>query len=293
MNISFKNTLLQVHPIFPGLILFSMLSGNTGVLFSLLALLLHECGHLFVMRLFGIMPHQITLTPFGGVMELPVTAAATPWQDFLCALAGPLFSFLGCLFCNSMLCHTAQPWLLSFFKGNLLLLLINLLPVWPLDGGRMLKALLSFLLPEKTLQKALTFLGGIMSFLFIGLSVSSSMRGELQFAPAFAGLYLLYASAAEGRKAPFRYYDALLSRRQRMAHFHPLPVQSIAAAADTPLSALPGRLKDNCYHLFHVLGMDGMQLLGTLTEEEFCALLMENSALTLQEALTKKQRSAV
>ena len=68
MNIPLKKTVLKVHPLFPALFLFSFFTGKQSVLFTLLALLLHESGHLLVLRLFHLQPSQISLTPFGGLI---------------------------------------------------------------------------------------------------------------------------------------------------------------------------------------------------------------------------------
>lgn len=293
MIIPFKRTAVHVHPLFPGLIVFCLLTGKTSVLLPLTALLLHELGHLAALWLFRRMPRKISLTPFGGLTDLPENEKLPPFQGFIIAFAGPFFSFLGCLFSvwGVGKVSLSPGLLMAFFRSNLLLMLFNLLPALPLDGGRMVQALLSPFVPRKTLNHILLFLGRACGLLLIFLSVRSAMDGQYQLAPGFAGLYVLYACTLEGRQSTYHYYAHLLGRRARMEHA-PLPVQPMAVPGALPLHALLPRLQENRYHLFHVLAPDGLEMLGSLTEQDFCTLLMEDGSLSFQEALrkAKKQR---
>lgn len=293
MIIPFRKTSLHIHPLFPGLILFCLFTGHTGVLYTLLALFLHETGHLLFLMLFRKTPRQFSLTPFGALMETPPEGTLSPLQSFFIALGGPLFSFLGCAFCLLGFRQAFLPlqFSLSFFRTNLLLFLFNLLPCLPLDGGRMLQAVLSRFLPGNSVQKALLSLSHLVSLGLVLLSVHSAMQGQYSFAPAFAGAYLMYAAGLEGKRSPLRYYSSLIGRRSenRLSY----PVQQLAVSADTPLYALPPRLKEDYYHMLHIVGSDGMQLLGTLGDGDFCSLLMQDSQMTASDALkhVKKQRS--
>ena len=294
MNIPLKKTLLKVHPLFPGLVLFSVFTGKYTVLFSLLALALHESGHLIMMHLFGIRPSQISLTPFGGLIELPKNAAASVPAAFFSAAAGPLFSLFGCLLSLLLVQWRLFSFAdaLSFFQANALLLLFNLLPVMPLDGGRMLQALLSLFFGRKAVSRFLLILGNIAGLSLIGLSVFSALRGQYQFSSAFAGLYVLYGCGMENRCSAYHYYTNLIGRRAQSAS-QPLPVQQLAVSSQTCLEQMLPRLKNNHYHLFSVLQEDGMGLLGQLNEADFSSLLMENSFITFADALKqiKKQHS--
>ncbi len=294
MNIPLKKTLVKVHPLFPSLVLFSIFTGSQTIIYTLLSLLLHESGHLLVLKLFRIQPTHISLTPFGGIIELPENGSLSFAAAFFSAAAGPLFSLAGCFL--SLLLLKGQVLSLisafSFLRANLLLLLFNLLPVLPLDGGRMLQLILARFFQRKQVSNVLLILGNIIALSLIGLSVYSAMQGQYQFAPAFAGLYVLYGCGMENRCSAYHYYTNLIARRTRPIT-HPLPVQQLAVSAQTSLENMLPQLKANHYHQFSVLHEDGMAQLGSLDEAEYCALLMENSFLTFAEALKQinKQRS--
>ena len=110
-----------------------------GVAFFLCALLMHELGHILVLHLCGVRVRRLRLG-FGDV-EM-VTMPLGYCEELLSAWAGPCMNFL----IYFMLCHAAP----AFAVVNLLLGIYNLLPILPLDGGRMISAVLYLLLPEET-----------------------------------------------------------------------------------------------------------------------------------------------
>jgi Zn-dependent protease/CBS domain-containing protein len=128
-----------------------------GVLFvSLLFLcvLLHEFGHILVARRFGVKAPDVTLWPFGGIANLD-QIPEKPSQEFLIAIAGPLVNvaifLLLLLYLGSttpaaalMQVDESNVGLAAKLAGaNLFLALFNLIPAFPMDGGRILRALLA------------------------------------------------------------------------------------------------------------------------------------------------------
>lgn len=87
---------------------------------------IHEAGHLLAIRLLGADARKIQVGPTGAKIH---TSFSEPWRELLCAAAGPAASLL--------LVLAAKPFpriaLCGFVQG-----LYNLLPIYPLDGGRML-----------------------------------------------------------------------------------------------------------------------------------------------------------
>ncbi|MCU0796411.1 MAG: M50 family metallopeptidase [Akkermansiaceae bacterium] len=111
-----------------------------------LSILVHELGHALTGKAFGA-PTAITLEAFGGYATFPGNAFSRP-QDFLVTAAGPIAqSLLGLAFLaldlfvalpnSAVRTFVTNVWVISFFWA-----VINLIPVLPLDGGRLLDAIL-------------------------------------------------------------------------------------------------------------------------------------------------------
>jgi Zn-dependent protease len=119
-----------------------------------LCILLHEFGHIFMARRFGVRTPDVILLPIGGVARLE-RIPEEPGQELLIALAGPAVTlaiivvlFLGALVTGQPVALgdplAAQvPFVVRLMVVNAMVLIFNLFPAFPLDGGRVLRALLA------------------------------------------------------------------------------------------------------------------------------------------------------
>ncbi|MFM8360755.1 MAG: site-2 protease family protein [Verrucomicrobiota bacterium] len=136
--------------------------------------LLHEFGHALAARRYGIRTRDITLLPIGGVARLESTGE-TPGQELVIALAGPLVNVIiaGGLALGGMTGALRWPELAAqAFEGslpgqvlaaNLFLAVFNLLPAFPMDGGRVLRALLSMRIPAVRATRIAAGVGQVLA----------------------------------------------------------------------------------------------------------------------------------
>ncbi|MHB8589331.1 MAG: site-2 protease family protein [Candidatus Dormibacteraceae bacterium] len=159
------------------------------------SLLSHEMGHALVARRLGVKVDGITLWIFGGVARLKGDAP-TPGIEAKIAIAGPLVSLaLAILFgaATFALDATGGPPLIeggcAWLAGsNAILLIFNLVPAFPLDGGRLLRAWLWRRRGDRYRATAgAAWLGRMCAFLMIGLGLV-----ELFFQGALSGLWLIF-----------------------------------------------------------------------------------------------------
>lgn len=143
--------------------------------------LLHELGHALTARRYGIRTNDITLYPMGGIAT--IDGRPTGKQELLIAAAGPAVNLLIALTLLPVIFFTEHRLpdpstelsrvtiLDALLFGNLSLALFNLIPAFPMDGGRILRAILSTRMPLERATKISVGIGQSLAivFGFVGL----------------------------------------------------------------------------------------------------------------------------
>jgi Zn-dependent protease/predicted transcriptional regulator len=115
-------------------------AGNIGFLLALfLCVLLHEFGHALAARRYGIPTKDITLWPIGGVARLE-RMPTDPKQELVVALAGPAVNVAIAIALLPIIAVSDAAFFERLFTTNLFLVAFNMIPAFPMDGGRVLRA---------------------------------------------------------------------------------------------------------------------------------------------------------
>lgn len=159
------------------------------VLFS--TVLLHELGHAFAARGFGITTRDITLYPFGGVAALE-RMPQEPRQELVIAFAGPLVNLVLFTLFGAVWAATGL-WVFAGIAAlNALMGLFNLIPAFPMDGGRVLRAALALKLGWLPASEIAIKVGTFFAWTFV---FGGAISGLWSF--TLVGGFLLFALPIE------------------------------------------------------------------------------------------------
>lgn len=202
-----------------------------GVIFIsliFLCVLLHEFGHALAARRYGIHTPDITLLPIGGLARLE-RMPDKPSEELVVAVCGPLvnvvivailFPFVSAGFDPDVLERFGPSLLQMVFAGNIMLVLFNLIPAFPMDGGRVLRSLLAMRMDYARATNIAANIGQTLAF-FGGL------YGLLQGPPTLAlvALFVFFGAQSEAAQAQMRSIsnglrvrDAMITRFEALPH---------------------------------------------------------------------------
>lgn len=169
---------------------------------------LHEFGHILMARKFGVGTQDVILTPIGGMARLN-HIPEKPKNEFAVSIAGPLvnvaiiallspsllFAPMSELFAintSNIIFEGPTFFLRILITANLILVVLNLVPAFPLDGGRILRAGLSYKFGRRRGTRIATIIGKILAIGMIGLGIFLA-------APSFVliGLFVFVMGAIE------------------------------------------------------------------------------------------------
>ncbi len=248
---------------------------SVGYILTLFAcVVLHEFGHALTARRFGIKTKDITLFPMGGMARME-KMPESPKEEFLVAIAGPLVNvaIAGGLFLYMYLsptvytmgfpagAMTADKFIPALFAVNVIMAVFNLIPAFPMDGGRILRALLSLKLERTRATQIAANLGQFIAILFVLLGLFYNIW------LVFIGIFIYLGAGAEASQ---EYVQRDLSR-YRVANLV-MSKYTLLAAHDA-LSAALKALLDSQEREFLVT--ENGVIAGVLTRDEMLAGLAQ------------------
>jgi stage IV sporulation protein FB len=137
---------LYIHPLLWLVMAIGIATAHFLELIMLLFIItIHELGHGMTAQHYSWRVKRIALLPFGGVAEMDEHGNRSLHEEFWVIVAGPLqhFWLVGAGWLLMQGSFVSQELFTLFFQLNLMVLLFNLLPIWPLDGGKLISLLLS------------------------------------------------------------------------------------------------------------------------------------------------------
>ncbi|MCD8040082.1 MAG: hypothetical protein LUF82_00995 [Clostridia bacterium] len=148
---------LTIHPLFAAAGILSAVFGGLPVfLICTLTALLHECGHIFCARKMGYCCSRVKLMPYGAAAVCNIEGISAA-DELRLALAGPAVNFAICLAVGGLwwFFPVTYAYTDTLMQANAAMLVINLLPASPLDGGRAARCVLARLFSPKAAEIAL------------------------------------------------------------------------------------------------------------------------------------------
>lgn len=219
----------------------------------------HELFHLFAALLLRVRTGSIIVTPFGMTLRLMDNIIKEPVKETLIALAGPFANV--CMLCAGIILKKHYIWaeqsFFLFWYLNWIIMILNLLPVLPLDGGRVTRALLAHVFGYLTGMRIMRRLTMVISGILLAGGLLLLIVTHFNISLVMVAAFLFYNMAEEKRRGDILVMRELLRSKEKLLEERVINTKILAAAENTPAKKILRKLNYDRYHLIYVEKREG------------------------------------
>lgn len=255
MRKKLKKLKVVLHPLFIVLGVLMMILGRAKAFFiCTLSAFLHEWAHSIVAEKYGYKMERIRLMPFGAELYGD-TDSFVDKDEIYIALAGPLSNFIICIIILGIWWISPDSYgaSIDIFETNLVMGMFNLLPFFPLDGGRIILALISLKTTRRTGAKIVKNATKVFALtLFMGFLIS--ILYEINLTLGIMGFLLFFSASASQRDAVYEKLSLLEMVKTKKVRWG-----VVSVPFDMPIYELRRLHTKNQVTVFKIINKDGME----------------------------------
>lgn len=272
----------------PYIILMVIVSFKSKILIGFIIIFIHELIHLITARTLGYSGFSIHLIPIGTSLMLKELDEADPKEDIIISISGPVGNFIIALICLCLKTLLGYQWMKEFATYNIVIGIFNLIPAFPLDGGRILRAILNLKYIYKKANRIALNISIVIGYIFGTIFFVDLFRGNRNFDLLFLSGFILWVSYREKRRIAYIIMGYIVKKREKLIGRGYLENRSISVYYKLNLLQLIELVDKNKYNEFIILD-DSMNVIGILYEEDVIKILKELGNITVREAIELKQ----
>ncbi len=261
---------IKVHPLFFALGFYYAITGRIFLFLTVTACALsHELGHSLVAGQNGYRLNKITLMPFGAVVSGDVEGLK-PLDQIKIALAGPLLNLAVSIFFIAIwwIYPNLYPYTEVAVSTSLSLALVNMLPAYPLDGGRVVFALLSLYTSKQKAQKTCKVTGAIIGLTLI-IVYLTTVKSVNNTSLLFFGAFVTFGALGIDKSGRYvRAFSGLSNESLRRG----VPVKRTALDGSVTVKKMLSLLDGTCVNEI-VVYLDG-KVAGVISQEKIERIIL-------------------
>lgn len=277
--------LIKISRLFiPYTILLLIIGFKGEFLISFLLVFFHELAHYLTARKLGFKGFDIEILPIGTVLKLKDLDDADPKEDLIISISGPLtnlimagvFYFINKKFSNY--------YLNLLYMSNLTLGIFNLIPAFPLDGGRILRNIIAFKTFYKRANKITVNISFIIGFFITIFSLIILELGKKNLSVGIIGLFIVISSYKEKERIVYIIMGDIIRKKYRFIKRGYIENRNLSIYYKKTLLEALSILDKNRYNIFAVLNEE-MKAISTIYEEELVEGLKLYGNISLEDYL--------
>jgi stage IV sporulation protein FB len=284
--------MIKVNKFFlPYLALLIIIGFSGELIISFLVVILHEGVHYMTAVALGFSGFDLKIMPIGAVLRLRELDEATPKEDMIISISGPLFNILSAAIIYVIGLYV--PFDLELvFKSNLALGIFNLIPAFPLDGGRVLRDILSIRTFYKRANELTIKVSIVLGFTLIGFFVFLCLLGHRNFNIGIIGVFVILSSYKEKERVVYIIMGDIVKKKSKFLNRKYIENKSMSIYYKSDLLSVLSTVDKNKYNIFTVLDEE-MRVIDIIYEEEILAALKEYGNVTVEEFVEIRENNEI
>ncbi len=243
----------KLHPLFILYLIFLIIIGQIiSILIYLSVVILHELAHSITAKKLGYKLDKMVLMPYGVCLNYK-TNSFTPQDEILIALMGPLVNFFMATFCIALwwIFPVLLPFTQLFCYANVVMFCFNLLPCFPLDGGRILAGILSKKYNRKTAIKITLIFNVGFSLILIITFIFGLFFNIINMNLLIISMFLFVGILEPNNKTSYNYLSVLNTSAYRINKA--VQIKFTLIKSDEKIYKIMAKMSKNKFNVFYVL----------------------------------------
>ncbi|WP_315116924.1 M50 family metallopeptidase [uncultured Clostridium sp.] len=277
--------MIKVNKYFiPYLLILFYIGYQKKFLISLLIVILHEGVHYLVARYFGFAGFQIEILPVGTVLKLRDIDEASTKEELIISLSAPLVNLiLAAVFYMLFSLKPLNIYLL-LYECNLIIGLFNLIPAYPLDGGRIIRGMLNYKYIYKRANLITVYISLILGIFLIFIYLFLFFAGKSNMSLGLIALFIIISSIKERERITYIIMGDIIKKKNKFLKRGYIENRSISVNYKKTLVSILSIVEKNKYNIFYVLN-DEMKVMDLIFEQEIIEGLKIYGNITLEELM--------
>ena len=258
---------LYVHFLILPLLVIAFLTKSQMTFFIAFGVvLIHELFHLFAALILNVKVYSVIIMPFGMTLRLDNKLLRSPEKEALIALAGPFSNVIMLILAHFF--KGSSPNYFLFLVINYALLFLNLLPVPPLDGGRIARCLFIKSFGLMSGMKIMRSISKIFIFIIFSLGLLIFIAFHSNISLLMIGAFLLYNLTDEKRASDALIMRELIYEKEKLKKNSLIPCKTLCIHKNTPARRVLRKLNLSTFYIITIID-DDLKILRTVTESDF------------------------
>lgn len=262
-------------------------SFNDNYLIAFVIVILHEYTHYFTAYIFGYRGGKIKILPFGASLNLTGIEGASVKEEIIISLSGPIMNLVLAVIFYALNINYRNGFIETLFFTNLCIGIFNLLPALPLDGGRILRAIIS----SRTIYRRANIITISISMsiggLFILYYLFCFFKGHINFTFGIIAFYIIIYSKKEKERVAYIIMSDIIKKKFKFMKKGYIENKSLSIYWREGLLKALSLVEKNRYNLFIVLD-DDLKVVDIIYESEVIDGLKNYGNISLDEYIKFK-----